>query len=39
MKNIKVRPFAFFMFGLFAVCFIAVALATGAEVRGCLGAR
>ena len=33
MKNIKVRPFAFFMFGLFAVCFIAVALGTGAEVR------
>ena len=33
MKNIKVRPFAFFMFGLFAVCFIAVGLATGAEVR------
>ena len=33
MKNIKVRPFAFFMFGLFAVCFIAVAFATGAEVR------
>ena len=33
MKNIKVKPFAFFIFGLFAVCFIAVALATGVEVR------
>ena len=33
MKNIKVKRFAFFMFGLFALCFIAVALATEAEVR------
>ena len=33
MKNINVRPFAFFVFGLFAVCFIGVALATGAEIR------
>ena len=32
MKNIKVRPFAFFLFGLFALVFIALALATGTKV-------
>ena len=32
MKNIKVRPFAFFFFALFALCFIGLALATGAKV-------
>ncbi len=33
MKNINVRPFAFFLVGLFAVCFVAVTRATGADVR------
>jgi len=33
MKNIKTRPFAFFIFCLFAVCFTAVAFVTGTEVR------
>jgi hypothetical protein len=33
MKNLKVRPFAFFFFGIFALCFIGLALATGASVK------
>lgn len=33
MKNIKVRPFALFIFGIFAVCFVVVAFATGAKVH------
>ncbi|MYA37198.1 MAG: hypothetical protein F4030_00710 [Gammaproteobacteria bacterium] len=33
MKNIKIRPFAFFMFCLFAICFVAVAFVTATEVR------
>lgn len=33
MKNLKVRPFAFFLFGIFALCFICLALATGSSVE------
>lgn len=33
MKNLKVRPFAFFFFGIFALCFIGLALVTGTSVR------
>lgn len=32
MKNLKAKPFAFFFFGLFAVCFIGLAYATGTPV-------
>ena len=40
MKHIKVRPFAVFIFGLFAIVFIALALATGtkiADVKSAIG--
>lgn len=33
MKNINVRPFAFVLFAVFAVCFLAVACATREDVR------
>lgn len=33
MRNIKVKPLAFFLLGIFAVCFIAVAFATGAKIH------
>ncbi len=33
MKNLKVRPFAFFFFGIFALCFVAMAFATGTSVK------
>jgi len=32
MKNLKAKPFAFFLFALFAVSFMCVALATGAQI-------
>lgn len=32
MKNLKVRPFAFFFFGVFALCFAGLALATGTSI-------
>lgn len=32
MKNLKAKPFAFFFFGLFAVCFIGLAYVTGTPV-------
>ena len=32
MKNLKVRPFAFFFFGIFAICFAGLALATGTTI-------
>lgn len=32
MKNLRPRPFAFFFFGLFALCFAGIAVATGAPV-------
>jgi hypothetical protein len=32
MKNLKVRPFAFFIFGIFALCFTGVAFLTGSSV-------
>jgi len=33
MKNLKVRPFAFFFFVIFALCFAGVAFATGTTVK------
>jgi len=33
MKNIKTKPFALFIFALFAICFVSMALVTGAEIR------
>ena len=33
MKNIKTKPFALFIFALFAICFVGMALGTGAEIR------
>lgn len=33
MKNVKTRPFAFFLFGLFALCFAGLAFATGAPLK------
>src|SRR5262245_60854554 len=32
MKNLKIRPFAFFLFAIFAVCFTLLALATGTSI-------
>lgn len=32
MKNLRVRPFAFFLFGIFALCFVGLALATGTSI-------
>lgn len=32
MKNIKIKPFALFIFGIFAICFISLAFATGTSV-------
>jgi hypothetical protein len=32
VKNLKPKSFAFFLFGLFALCFVAVAIGTGARV-------
>ena len=33
MKNLNTKPLVFFFFGLFAICFIAVALLTGSKVK------
>ena len=32
MKNLKIRPFAFFFLGIFAICFVGLALATGTSI-------
>lgn len=32
MRNLKAKPFAYFLFALFAISFVGVALATGAQV-------
>lgn len=39
MKNLRAKPFAYFFFGLFATCFVALAYATGtpvADIQGVL---
>ena len=38
MKNLRAKPFAYFFFGLFATCFVALAYATGTPVADIQGA-
>ena len=38
MKNLQIRPFAFFLFFIFAVCFAGMALATGTKITDLVSA-